>query len=134
MDMWKPFMGAMTLLLPDASTKIVFDRFHIVSHMNHAVDMVRRRENRSLRAEGDERLVGGKSLWLYGIENVPRDRWRTSLRCEARTSKPNVRGPARKRFAPYGRCRRGRRARPCASAGTSGQPTRDCNRSGILSP
>lgn len=75
MDMWKPFMGAMTLLLPDASTKIVFDRFHIVSHMNHAVDMVRRRENRSLRAEGDERLVGSKYLWLYGTENVPRDRW-----------------------------------------------------------
>ena len=41
MDMWKPFMGAMTLLLSDASTKIIFDRFHIVSHMNHAVDVVR---------------------------------------------------------------------------------------------
>jgi transposase len=73
MDMWQPFIGAMTTLLPEASTKIVFDRFHIVSHMNHAVDMVRRRENRSLRAVGDERLVGSKYLWLYGTENVPQD-------------------------------------------------------------
>jgi transposase len=75
MDMWQPFIAAITTLLPEASTKIVFDRFHIVSHMNHAVDMVRRRENRSLRAVGDERLVGSKYLWLYGTENVPQDRF-----------------------------------------------------------
>jgi len=74
MDMWQPFIGAMTTLLPEASTKIVFDRFHIVSHMNPAVDRVRRRENRSLRAVGDERLVGSKYLWLYRTENVPPDR------------------------------------------------------------
>jgi transposase len=74
MDMWQPFIGTMSALLPEASTKIVFDRFHIVSHMNHAVDMVRRRENRSLRAVGDERLVGSKYLWLYGTENVPQKR------------------------------------------------------------
>ena len=70
MDMWKPFMGAMNLLLPDASTKIVFDRFHIVSHMNQAVDMVRRRENRSLRAEGDERCRRASRSALFGVGRV----------------------------------------------------------------
>ena len=75
MDMWQPFIRITSLLLPQAETKIVFDRFHIVSHMNHAVDLVRRGENRVLRAAGDERLVGSKPLWLYGTENVPEDRF-----------------------------------------------------------
>ncbi len=75
MDMWQPFIRAASTLLPDADTKIVFDRFHMVAHMNHAVDLVRRGENRVLRASGDERLVGSKHLWLYGTENVPEDRF-----------------------------------------------------------
>jgi Transposase len=71
MDMWQPFIGTVSKLLPQADTKIVFDRFHIVAHMNKAVDIVRRRENRELRATGDERLVGSKHLWLYAAERVP---------------------------------------------------------------
>lgn len=74
MDMWKPFIRAMSSLLPDAQERIVFDRFHIVKHMNHAVDLVRRRENRAIRADGDERLVGSKHLWLYATERVPEHR------------------------------------------------------------
>jgi transposase len=71
MDMWEPFIRIVRLLLPEADSKIVFDRFHIVKHMNEAVDMVRKRENRELRAEGDDRLVGSKYMWLYGEENLP---------------------------------------------------------------
>jgi transposase len=71
MDMWEPFIGIVSAMLPEADTKIVFDRYHIVAHMNDAVDMVRRRENRALRAEGDDRLVGSKHMWLYGAENLP---------------------------------------------------------------
>jgi transposase len=71
MDMWAPFIGIVSAILPDAESKIVFDRYHIVSHMNDAVDLVRRGENRALRAEGDDRLVGSKHMWLYGAENLP---------------------------------------------------------------
>jgi transposase len=60
-------------LLPQAETKIVFDHFHIVAHMNDAVDQVRRRENRELRSVGDDRLVGSKHLWLYSAERVPEE-------------------------------------------------------------
>jgi transposase len=83
MDMWQPFIRTMSLLLPQAHTKIVFDRFHIVAHMNDAVDMVRRRENRQLRERGDERLVGSKHLWLYGAESVPDESFNDffALRC-----------------------------------------------------
>ena len=75
MDMWEPYRLAFRGLVADADEKIVFDRFHIVGHMNEAVDQVRRRENKGLRAEGDDRLVGSKHLWLFGAENFPLDRY-----------------------------------------------------------
>lgn len=71
MDMWEPYIRVVSALLPEADDKIVFDRFHIVAHMNDAVDKVRRGENRALRADGDERLVGSKHMWLYAAENLP---------------------------------------------------------------
>jgi transposase len=71
MDMWEPYAQSVRAHLPDANAKIVFDPFHIVSHMTHAVDLVRRREHRALSADGDATLKGSKYLWLYGAENVP---------------------------------------------------------------
>lgn len=73
MDMWEPFRQVILTLVADADEKIVFDRFHIVAHMNKALDQVRRRENKTLRAEGDDRLVGSQHLWRYGEENFPTD-------------------------------------------------------------
>lgn len=69
MDMSGPYIAVVRRAI--GSEKIVFDRFHIMMHMNNAVDLVRRRENRALRADGDDSLVGSKHMWLYGRENVP---------------------------------------------------------------
>jgi transposase len=74
MDMWKPYEQMVRRYVDDADKKIVFDPFHIVQHMNNAVDIVRRQENKTLRVDGDDRLVGTKYLWLYGEENLPTDR------------------------------------------------------------
>jgi transposase len=74
MDMWTPFINTVTRCVPGAGEKIVFDRYHIVAHMNRAVDIVRRAEAKVLRAEGDETLKGTRYLWLYGSENVPEHR------------------------------------------------------------
>ena len=74
MDMWEPYVQTLRRYVDDIDAKIVFDRFHIVKHMNGAVDLVRRQENKVLRADGDDRLVGTKYLWLYGEENLPTDR------------------------------------------------------------
>lgn len=71
MDMWAPYVEATVRCVPDARRKIVFDRFHIVSHMGEAIDTVRRQEHRALMSEGDETLKGTKHLWLYKEENVP---------------------------------------------------------------
>jgi transposase len=64
MDMWPPYMGSTRKYLADADAKIVFDKFHILQHLGHAVDLVRRAEDRQLRAEGDERLIKTRYLWL----------------------------------------------------------------------
>jgi transposase len=70
-DMWEPYLNSLRAHVPDADDKIVFDRFHIMSHMANAVDTVRKAEHRALRAQGLEVLTGSKYLWLYAQENLP---------------------------------------------------------------
>jgi len=74
-DMWEPFMQSIQAHVPNAEDKLVFDRFHIMKHMGKAVDDVRKREHRELRAEGDETLTRTKYLWLYSEENLPEKHW-----------------------------------------------------------
>ena len=50
--------------LPEGQQKIVYDKFHIAKHLGEAVDKVRRRENQTLRAAGDDRLTGTRYDWL----------------------------------------------------------------------
>jgi transposase len=64
MDMWDPCATSTLNHLPDAQSKIVFDKFHIAKHLSEAVDQVRRRENTLLRAQGDDRLAGTRYDWL----------------------------------------------------------------------
>jgi transposase len=71
MDMWEPYINSVREHLEDPETKVVFDRFHIMRHMGEAVDTVRKREHKDLRAEGLDTLVGTKYLWLYAEHNLP---------------------------------------------------------------
>jgi transposase len=64
MDMWPAYINSTRKHVPMADEKIVFDKFHILKHLGDAVDKVRRREHRELRAEGDHRLDKTRSLWL----------------------------------------------------------------------
>jgi len=64
MDMWDPYVNSTLNHLPEAQSKIVFDKFHIAKHLSEAVDLVRRRENKQLRARGDDRLTGTRYDWL----------------------------------------------------------------------
>jgi transposase len=66
MDMWEPYIAATAEALPEGEEKIVFDRYHVVQHLNQAVDKVRRAEQAELRERGDERLKGTKYLWIRG--------------------------------------------------------------------
>ncbi len=75
MDMWQPYIRSTTEFVPDSSTKIVFDKFHIAKHLGDAVDRVRRVENRELVAAGDSRLKNSKYLWLTNPEQMSALRW-----------------------------------------------------------
>lgn len=71
MDMWEPYVRATLEHVPLATEKIVFDRFHIMKHMNEAVEEVRREEHRELSQQQDDTLKGTKHWWLYASENLP---------------------------------------------------------------
>lgn len=62
MDMWDAFLKASRQVLPHAD--IVHDRYHVSSHLNEAVDRVRKAEHKTLLAAGDETLKGSKYKWL----------------------------------------------------------------------
>jgi transposase len=64
MDMWDPYVDSVREHVREADKKIVFDKFHLAQHLGEAVDRVRRREHKELKAEGDERLTGTKYDWL----------------------------------------------------------------------
>lgn len=68
MDMWDAFKTACEQKLPNVP--IVHDRFHIAQHINKAVDIVRRAENKRLVKQGDERLKKTKYLWLKNPANL----------------------------------------------------------------
>jgi transposase len=68
MDMWEPYIQSTKDKAPNA--EIVFDKFHVAQHLTDAVDKVRRRENKKLRREGDERLVGTRYRWLVNPKRM----------------------------------------------------------------
>lgn len=67
-DMWQPYIDNLKLYFPDAI--IVFDKFHIVSHLNKAVDEVRREEARELKETEPDLLKGTRYLWLKRPGNL----------------------------------------------------------------
>jgi transposase len=75
MDMWDPYVNSTRLNLQEADGKIVFDKFHIAKHLGEAVDKVRRTENKTLRAAGDDTLAGTRYDWLrHPARMEPEDR------------------------------------------------------------
>jgi len=74
-DIWDPYLASIRENVPRSEEKVVFDRYHLMTHMVKAVDTVRKEEHRELRGEGWDLLTGTKYLWLYSRENLPESRW-----------------------------------------------------------
>src|SRR5207245_11051637 len=75
MDMWDPYITSVREHVPEANGKIVFDKFHVAQHLGDAVDKVRRKENKTLKAAGDDRLAGTRYDWLRNPTSMePKDR------------------------------------------------------------
>jgi transposase len=71
LDMWPAYINACRAQVPQADTKMVFDRFHIMQHVGNGVDRVRKQEHKALLQQGDATLTRSKYLWLYSAENMP---------------------------------------------------------------
>jgi len=90
MDIWDPYLASIREYIPEADEKIVFDRYHLMTHMVKAVDEVRKEEHRALRKEGDETLTGSKYIWLFSRENLPdsyKGRWKSLRSLHLRTGR-----------------------------------------------
>ncbi len=58
MDMWHPYVSSTLNHLPEAQSKIVFDKFHIAKHFPKLPIRSGGHENKQLREQGDDRLTG----------------------------------------------------------------------------
>ena len=90
MDMWDPYISSTLEHVPGAHGKIVFDRFHVMRHVNEAVDSVRKEENRDLVKRGIMDLKGSRYIWLYSQENLPdkyRERYNALKSSDLKTGK-----------------------------------------------
>lgn len=70
MDGWPAFITATRRHIPDADSKIGFDRFHVAKLLGDAIDKVRRQEHKALLADGVGTLKGSKYAWLTNPENM----------------------------------------------------------------
>ncbi len=79
-DMWKIYLRAIREQLPQA--RVVFDRFHVVQHLNRAVDEVRRETWRCLQVSEKPAFKQTRWLWLKNPWNLqPREQRRLSALC-----------------------------------------------------
>lgn len=74
MDMWPAYIKATMKNIPDAQSKIAFDKFHVAKYLGAAVDKVRKQEHKVLMSEGWEDLKGTRYDWLTNLGNLSRKR------------------------------------------------------------
>jgi transposase len=73
MDLAKAFVSSTRKHVPDADRKIAFDRFHVASLINDAVNDVRKLEHRELTSQDEPLLKGSRYLWIKNPENLTED-------------------------------------------------------------
>ena len=71
MDMWKPFRNATIQHVPEVS--ILFDKFHVISHLGEALDEVRKSEYARLTGKNRQFIKGQKYTLLSNHANLTLD-------------------------------------------------------------
>ncbi len=74
MDMWPADIKATLEQIPEAQSKIAFDKFHVAKYLGGAVDQVRKQEHVALMREGWEDLKGTRYDGLTNLRNLSRPR------------------------------------------------------------
>jgi transposase len=90
MDLLPAYKHVTLECVPGAAEKIVHDPFHLMRHMNDAVNEVRRQDHPILGRLPRLKGLNTRQMWLYGYENLP-ERYheplaflRRRMRCTAR--------------------------------------------------
>jgi transposase len=68
MDMWKAFRNSTTKNAPNAA--ILFDKFHVIRHLNEALDKIRKSEYARLTGKNRKFIKGQKYTLLSNQENL----------------------------------------------------------------
>jgi len=68
MDMWKAFKNSANKNIPHAA--IIYDKFHIMCHLNDALDQVRKNEFKRLTGQNKKYIKGNKFTLLSNKENL----------------------------------------------------------------
>jgi len=68
MDMWVPFRNGVEKNSPDSG--ILYDKFHVMLHLNNAVDQVRRNEYNRLPKKKRRYIKGKRFLLLAHMKNI----------------------------------------------------------------
>ncbi len=71
MDMWKPFRNATWKHVP--AVRILYDKFHVISHLGAALDEVRKHEQARLTGQGRQFIKGQKYTLLSNRANLTLD-------------------------------------------------------------
>ena len=85
MDMWAPYLDVVRERAPQA--EVCFDRFHVVRHLNAAVDEVRRSLVRKLKGPSQALVKGTRFVLLKNPWNLT-PKQKRSLRALVRTNSP----------------------------------------------
>ncbi len=86
MDMWKPFRTSTLKAEHAPQAKILFDKFHVVSHLGDALDKVRKQEYARVTGKNRQFIKGQKYTLLSHRENLTLD-GRRSLKKLLRVNK-----------------------------------------------
>jgi len=109
MDMWWPFRNSLARNAPLA--RIVFDKFHVLRQLSHALDLVRRSEFR--RVSGKERtfIKGQRYTLLSRWENLSLDGKRSLKKLLAANKRLNTAYILKEQFGELWSCRSEQSAR-----------------------
>jgi len=71
MDMWDPYISS---TMTHTTSKIIYDKFHLVKKVNEALDSVRKRIFRESEPEVKLKMKRKRFLFLYKRSNLPEER------------------------------------------------------------
>ncbi len=98
MDMWKPFRTATEAKAPQAA--ILYDKFHVLRHLNDAMDQVRKSEYKRLTNRPDRKYIKGqKYVLLSHRENLSPEKRRALATLLAANKRLNTAYVLKEQFA-----------------------------------